>query len=199
MSACWQQCEWSIEDEEIEEKSKERKGKKKMLTFSGPRQVFYAPLWLGAIGASGIVCGSNPAYSVPELVHHLSITSTKYIIAEENKLENIGEAAKQCGIPADRIFILGLFNDLRQDPTPYKSWKTLLGHGEEKWNKIDSEDEQTSTIAVLGSTSGTTGLPKAAKISHRYLVTQCTMVQRVKRGSSHEVCQILTTFVKGCS
>lgn len=156
----------------------------------------YAPLWLGAIGAGGIVSGTNPASTVPELVHHFAITKPKYIIAQEGNFERIAEAARQCGIPADRIFILGLADELNQDPAPYRSWRTLLSHGEQEWNKIDDKDEQASTIALLGSTSGTTGLPKAAKISHRYLVAQCTMIQDRKRGSQHEVCQIPITFVK---
>jgi long-subunit acyl-CoA synthetase (AMP-forming) len=151
---------------------------------------------LAAIGAGGIVSGANPAYTIPELVHHLTITNTRFIIAQEEYLPNIADAARQCGIPDHCIFVLGLAEELQHDPVPYQSWKVLLRFGEQDWIRIEDEKEQESTIAALSSTSGTTGLPKAAQVSHRYLVTQSTMIQTQKRGSPHKACQILSTFVK---
>jgi 4-coumarate--CoA ligase len=158
--------------------------------------VLYAPLWLASIGAGGIVSGANPAYTIPELIHHLTITNTRFIITQKEHLTNLLEAARECGIPLNRIFVLGLPEELKQDPVQHQSWKVLLRFGEQEWTKIEDEREQESTIAVLGSTSGTTGLPKAAKISHRFLVAQSIMIQERKRGSPHEACQINTTFVK---
>lgn len=151
---------------------------------------------MAAIGAGGVVSGANPAYTIPELVHHLTITNTRFIIAQEEHLANIIDAARQCGIPDHYIFVLSLADELQHDPVPYQSWKVLLHFGEHDWIRIEDEKEQESTIAVLSSTSGTTGLPKAAQISHRYLVTQSTMIQEQKRGSPHEVCQILPHLSK---
>jgi acyl-CoA synthetase (AMP-forming)/AMP-acid ligase II len=146
---------------------------------------------LAAIGAGGVVSGANPASTVEELVNHLTITNTKFIITQEENLAKITVAARACGIPDRCIFVLGLTDELQHDPTPYQSWKVLLRFGEEDWIRLEDEKEQESTIAALSSTSGTTGLPKAAKISHRYLVTQSTMIQEKKRGSPHKACQIL--------
>jgi long-subunit acyl-CoA synthetase (AMP-forming) len=130
------------------------------------------------------------------LIHHLTITNTRFIITHKEHLTNLLEAARECGIPFNRIFVLGLPEELTRDPVQHQSWKVLLCFGEQEWIKIEDEGEQASTIAALGSTSGTTGLPKAAKISHRYLVAQSIMIQEGKRGSPHEACQIDTTFVK---
>ena len=159
--------------------------------------MLYAPLWLAAIGAGGIVSGANPAYTIAELVHYFTITNTRIIITQKEHLTNLLEAARQCGISHDRIFVLGLPEELKQGPVQNQSWNVLLRFGEQEWTKIKDEHEQESTIAALASTSGTTGLPKAAKISHRYLVAQSIMIQERKRGSPHKVCQIITTtFVK---
>lgn len=57
----------------------------------------------------------------------------------------------------------------------YASWTTLLEHGEEDWVRFEEIERSRTTTAVLAFSSGTTGLPKPALISHLQLVAQHIM------------------------
>jgi 4-coumarate--CoA ligase len=89
-------------------------------------------------------------------------------------LENIVEAATECGIEKERIFI---FDPVRARlPDGYQSWKSLLTHGEQDWVRFNGLEKCKNTTAALLFSSGTTGIPKAAMISHYNLITQHTLV-----------------------
>jgi acyl-CoA synthetase (AMP-forming)/AMP-acid ligase II len=81
-------------------------------------------------------------------------------------------AAKECGISDANIFVLNFRGETV--PAGYRSWNALLEHGERDWVEVDD----TATPAVYGSTSGTTGLPKAAVISHSYLTSQGAVIEK---------------------
>lgn len=76
------------------------------------------------------------------------------------------EAAAESGIPQSSIFILN-FKD-ESVPSPYQSWKTFLQQGERGWVTINDPH----ATAAFVSTSGTSGLPKAAILPHSYLISQ---------------------------
>ena len=144
--------------------------------MQGCRQIHYPVLWLGIIGAGGCVSGSNPSYTTFELIHHLQISQARFIVAQAEYLSNIVEPARECGIPTSSIFVLAAAG--QRAPEGYRTWETLLGHGECDW--VSFEDDETKaqeTVAALSSTSGTSGLPKAAIISHRYMVAQSVMIE----------------------
>lgn len=90
-------------------------------------------------------------------------------------------AAESCGIPKSNIFLLNFYQE--QIPEDHQSWSTLLDHGEQDWVSVVNPDD---TTAAYFSTSGTSGLPKAAVIPHSYLVSQGEM-QVFKSAVSYEV------------
>ena len=143
-------------------------------------------LFLGIIGAAGIFAGTNPAYTPHELVHHIRTSKTKFLITEPEMLDNILVAASDCSIPKENIFI---FNVLGQAiPPGFRSWQELLQHREQDWVRFDSEDESKSTTSARLYSSGTSGLPKAAMISHYNLVAQHTLVHEInERAKDYEV------------
>ncbi|KAE8448738.1 hypothetical protein EG329_008953 [Mollisiaceae sp. DMI_Dod_QoI] len=128
--------------------------------------IHYTSLYLGVIGSGACFTGANPGYTARELTHHVKITGAKILLTELKTLPVALEAADGCGISHSSIFILNYQDETV--PSPYKSWKTLLSHGEKDWVQI----EDAETPAAFVSTSGTSGLPKAAVIPHSYLISQ---------------------------
>ena len=92
------------------------------------------------------------------------------------------ETAQECGIPNSRLFVFDSF-----DKEPYdnhRSWGELLQREEEEWVRFNDCKEK-DTVAMLGFTSGTTGLPKAAMITHNYAVSQIWAIE--SRGKPYDV------------
>ncbi|KAH0287772.1 AMP-binding enzyme [Aureobasidium namibiae CBS 147.97] len=103
--------------------------------------ILYPLLYYSIIGAGGVFVASNPAYKTLELEHLISITSPKFFITEAAGLLDIVLPTTKTAIPLA---------------------ETLAA--------INDEQTARSTIAVLQSTSGTTGVPKVAASSHYALV-----------------------------
>lgn len=59
-----------------------------------------------------------------------------------------------------------MFAKSSETPNGFMSWEELLKHGEEDWDRFDDEKVAKETTACLVTTSGTTGLPKMAVLSH---------------------------------
>lgn len=82
-------------------------------------------------------------------------------------LSNASAAADECGIPRSNIFVFDLPGD--HVPDDFQSWEKLLSYGKKDWLAVEDVD---NTTAGYFSTSGTSGLPKAAIVSHSYLTSQ---------------------------
>jgi acyl-CoA synthetase (AMP-forming)/AMP-acid ligase II len=100
-------------------------------------------------------------------------TETKFILTGLKTLDISIEAAKEGGIPSSNIFVLNFQNE--EVKAGYQSWAALLEHGEQDWVEVDDP----STPAAYVSTSGTTGLPKAAIIPHSYLTSQAAVIEKL--------------------
>ena len=135
-------------------------------------------LFLGIIGAGGRFTGSNPGYTHTELRYHIQNTRARFLITEYELLPVIDQVGEY-GIPASNVFALE--TNTHYATKPYcNSVRELLKHGERDWVRFSSEQEAKNTTAALLSTSGTTGLPKAAMISHHSFVMQGIMLEDSK-------------------
>lgn len=130
-------------------------------------------LFLGIVAIGGIFTGVNPSYTPFELAHHLRTSKAKFIIAEPELLNSIKAAAKECKIADSNVRIFDVHE--QAIPQGYQSWSELLEHGEEDWVRFDDKEISSTTPAAFLFSSGTTGLPKAAVISHYNLVAQHTL------------------------
>jgi len=137
-------------------------------------QIYYPCLFLAVVGAGLVWTGTNPGYTHLELGHHIKTSKAKMIISEPELYHNIAGAAQSCGIGARDVWIF----DWRHDQPRIAgapSWRSLLQYGETDWDRFDTWAAAQRTACRLYS-SGTTGLPKAASISHYNLVAQHTLV-----------------------
>jgi long-subunit acyl-CoA synthetase (AMP-forming) len=140
------------------------------------------------IGAGAIVFGTNPASTVAELSHHLTITRAKFLVTEVDSLGLVEQVVSSCSLPSSNVFVIAKPGQKVPDNTPFIPFTELLNHGEDKWNTIATGDDLfSSKVAAYCSTSGTTGLPKAAAITHSYLVSQAAMVHEGFKSRTYQV------------
>ena len=150
-----------------------RPGQKDVVCLHAFNDVMYPILSLGIIGAGGIFTGTNPSSTPFELAHHMRASHTTFVITEPEMLEAILAATKECNLPKSSVLI---FNVLDQAvPEGFSSWETLLSQGEEDWVRFNDIKAAKETEAARLFSSGTTGLPKAAMISHHNLIAQHTL------------------------
>ncbi|EXJ93290.1 hypothetical protein A1O1_01682 [Capronia coronata CBS 617.96] len=155
--------------------------------------IWYPLIWLAIIGSGACVSGTNPACNASELVRHFRLTKPKFIFAQGHCIQGVMQAASACHIPVSNIFVV----DLPKQTPPVdgcRTWWTLLVNGENDWSGPSDDDDDASVnerIAVYSMTSGTTGLPKAAMIPHRSIVTQSTLLERQFDARSYEPSQLI--------
>ncbi|EMC99102.1 hypothetical protein BAUCODRAFT_154775 [Baudoinia panamericana UAMH 10762] len=134
--------------------------------------LYYPILVQGIIGAGGVWVGTNPSYTSFELHHTLKLSKARFVIAEPELLATIRDPATDLGVR--NVFLFDAQSGRRVPELPH--WETLLNHGEAYWVSFDDMATAKSTTAMLLFSSGTTGLPKAAQVSHYNLIAQHTIL-----------------------
>lgn len=137
--------------------------------------LYYPILVLGIIGAGGVFTGTNPSYTPHELKHAIQASKAQLVITEPELLQSIGTAAKESSMSPSKILIFDAANS-QAIPSGFQSWRTLLKHGSQDWTSFDSLEISQNTTAMLLFSSGTTGLPKPAMVSHYNLIAQHMIV-----------------------
>ncbi|KAK6380717.1 hypothetical protein LTS17_004917 [Exophiala oligosperma] len=140
--------------------------------------IWYPLVWLAIMGSGAIASPINPAYTSTELERHLRLTDPKFIFTQPGCLGSIAEVASKCNIPNSHIFLV----ENNQEPNIHgcHSWKTILA-GSEEYDPVPLFEHGRSLqgrLALYAMTSGTTGLPKAAMIPHRYVVAQAAALEK---------------------
>jgi 4-coumarate--CoA ligase len=157
--------------------------------------LYYPVIVLGIIGCGASFCGTNPSYTAGELKHTIRNSQAKLIICDSDVLGNaITTAAKDCGIPSSKVLVLDSAAALQAPAITqnFASWRSLLTHGEADWLRFDDKTKSRNTTAFLCFSSGTTGLPKAAQLSHYNLIAEHILVFEYRPHpaavSSHSQC-----------
>lgn len=134
----------------------------------------YPLFFLGVVGAGGVFAGTNPAYTPDELAHTIKTAKVKYMFTAPDLLDPVIKAANATGMSMKNIII---FNPNHEKaPAGFTEWDDLLKYGEQDWIRFDDLETAKHTEAARLFSSGTTGLPKAASLSHYNLIGQHTLV-----------------------
>ncbi|KAI1803857.1 acetyl-CoA synthetase-like protein [Daldinia bambusicola] len=120
---------------------------------------------------SGIVTPANAMYSAAELEHQLKSAGVKALITCIPLLDTALKAARACGIPDDKVFIMRIPGEFK--PVSFKSLDSLIDEGRslaELEPLVWAKGQGARQVAYLCYSSGTSGLPKAVMIAHRNVI-----------------------------
>lgn len=101
------------------------------------------------------------------------------MICEPELFPVVLEAKASLDLPIRDIWI---FHPLAHQTVPpgQKSWTELLNKGETDWVRFDDKSLAQKTTAFRLFSSGTTGLPKPANVSHQNLIAQFLAISDYK-------------------
>lgn len=135
-------------------------------------QIHYPIVVNRIIAAGGIFTGTNPGYTSYVLSHAVKIANVTTFIVELELLYHIQTAAKENDISDFKILVFDTGLPGQSIPPGLKSWRTLFNHGETEWVRFNDLETAENTQAARLFSSGTTGLPKAAVLSHYNFIAQ---------------------------
>ena len=141
----------------------------------------FVAAYLGALRAGMVVVPVNPRSATGELIRMMADSGTRMVIADRGTISavreaagGLGEAMEAAGYEsAARPRIVTVGTTLAPGE---RSWDQLIAtHGRPGPSRLDPEG-----LAVLLYTSGTSGRPRAAMLSHRALLANIEQVARVE-------------------
>ncbi|BAE65743.1 unnamed protein product [Aspergillus oryzae RIB40] len=176
------------------------------MTWTEPR-LWSQRLAAGLQAAGGIYQSANPHSNARELAYQFKLTTPHFILASQETLVCALEAAEMVGIGRERVYVFnhaplakdGSGND--DSKTGVKHWKNLLASTEIGrsfyWKRLTPSESKLTTVYMI-MTSGlvilrlpmisshpnltigsTTGLPKAAEVSHYGILSNCVQTDFV--------------------
>ena len=119
-----------------------------------PNGVDFAVAYFGVLRAGLVALPLNTAYTQPELQFQLDDSSAALVLTDADRQELVGVPTLAVGTP---------------------EWQEALTHEPAPATAVGSED-----LAVLLYTSGTTGRPKGAMLSHRALLANLEQLSRIE-------------------
>jgi long-chain acyl-CoA synthetase len=147
---------------------------------------------LGALGAAGVVNGIYPTDSAPQVEYLLSDSGSVYAFAEDDEqLDKLLEVRGR--VPALRKIIVFDMKGLHEldDPQVISLERLRVlgrnfdaGHPGEWERRVALRKPED--LAILVYTSGTTGKPKGAMISHENIVLTCEAYQQAFPQGEHD-------------
>ena len=130
-----------------------------VVAFAAANVPAYTVAWWATVCSGAVVSSLNGWWTPSELDHGISLTKPKVLIGDDRRLERVREA----GIPEDVVVL----TEAELEP--------LLGPARPDDPPLPAVEIAEDDPAIILFTSGTTGRPKGATISHRQFVN-CAQV-----------------------
>src|SRR5712691_10351834 len=124
--------------------------------------------YFGALKAGLVVLPLNPLLMAPELEYHLTDSAASLLIGFEGLH---AEAAKACELTGVPLYLVRM----GPDPLPGRPFTELISAAPLDEPGGDVAARGPDDTAVLVYTSGTTGKPKGAELTHFQLYMNCTV------------------------
>ncbi|GKT48210.1 putative acyl-coenzyme A synthetase [Colletotrichum spaethianum] len=137
---------------------------------------YMAPaVFYGIMAAGGSVAASTPSSSPPEIARQITLTESKMVICSPDLKALAAAGGTAAGLPDDRILYIGDSHEFRLFEA--KSDKQVSLSGEElDWERVTDQTTLENTVGCFIYSSGTTGIPKAVKISHANMIAQTMLI-----------------------
>ncbi|KAJ5515015.1 hypothetical protein N7463_004567 [Penicillium fimorum] len=135
-------------------------------------------IFFAVIASEAVYSAASTALTVRELARQIQSSKSNLIIATEDTASTAIEAASICNVPLERVLILHSMSfDRALTPSVDSSQNYLLETREFPWARISEEGILKNRVVALLYSSGTTGVPKGVRISHKNFVAEAIITQ----------------------
>lgn len=131
--------------------------------------IYYYVLGNGVTAARGVFAPVSAFAKPVEMEHQLRVTCARWIFVEPEFLDDVVAAAEKVGIPKCKVLIFDAVEETTRDG--FGTFSQLLKSDESRYKVPETSDENPCERYL---TSGSTGLPKAAEMSHRAMIARVT-------------------------
>ncbi|KAL4805002.1 hypothetical protein BDV18DRAFT_141723 [Aspergillus unguis] len=160
-----------------------------------PNTIWYPVAMLGVVRAGGVISGASPAYNIEEMTYALKTANAKFLMTVPSSMDVAIPAAKNAGIPSERIFLL------EGQKGEYVSVQELVRKGrglgparQVQPYQLPEGKTNRDVCGFLSFSSGTTGLPKAVMIAHHNVIAQCMQIIQITHEDTKKSLAVLPLF-----
>ncbi|KAK1625529.1 AMP-binding enzyme [Colletotrichum phormii] len=137
---------------------------------------YMAPtVFYGIMAAGGTVAASTPSSTPPEVARQINLTESKMVICSPDLKALAAAGGSAAGLPDDRILYIGDSHEFQLFEAKTDKRVPLSTH-ELDWERVTDQTRLENTVGCYIYSSGTTGIPKAVKISHANMIAQTMFI-----------------------